>query len=277
MEDSRERLGHVLKLSAFSVLFARAVQHIFFDVPYRAILWNEDLLLPLFNFIKIDWQEYVTSSVVDSAISVTASCVGVLLLGCSVVALFSLKKARFALVISSLYLGFLAFLIFIEKFFVIAQFFEYSIQVISPFCLYYYWKNGVDELLLKIIRVGIALTFFGHGAYALGIFPTPGNFLDMVITILNCSESTAVVFLKIMGSLDFLAGALLFFRPTRNWAYAFCFIWGLFTSLARVLEFNSLGVTHVMAQYAHELIMRGPHFLMPLFLILSIPQTKKDL
>ena len=269
MVETNPKLELVLKLSAFGVLFARGIQHIFFDVPFRAILWSEEFLGPFFGLFNWNWQAYVTSKSVDSLINNSMIAVGLVLVACSIVALTSFKRGSIVLLLSSAYLLGLSFLYFMEKFFIIAQFIEYSAQVISPFAIYYFWKNKNREKLNLIIRVAIALTFIGHGSYAVGIFPTPGNFIDMVISILNCNEQTARHFLLLMGSLDFVAAIVLFIPAIKDWAFVFCFSWGILTTLARVMESNFFGMSHVLLNSGHELIMRLPHFLLPLYLILD--------
>jgi hypothetical protein len=269
MEETNSKLELVLKISAFSVLLARGIQHIFFDVPYRSILWSEEFLGPIFKLMNWDWQSYVSSSSVDSFINGSMASVGVGLVVCSLVAICSLKKISKVLIASSFYLMILSFLYFVEKFFIVAQFIEYGAQVLAPFAIYYFWKNGNSKRLNLIIRIAIALTFIGHGSYAVGIFPTPGNFIDMVISILHCNETTARYFLLLMGCLDFIAAIVLFVPAIKDWAFGFCFFWGCLTTLARIMESNYFGMSHVLLSSGHEFLMRVPHFLLPLYLILD--------
>ncbi len=259
----------ILRLSAFFVLFGRGIQHLFYDAPYRIILWNEGLLAPIFNLFGWSWKDYVTSSLTDRFINYSVILVGILLIICSLVVIFNYKKGEKLLYLSGCYLIVLSLLYMASKYFIPAQFIEYSAQMFSPFALIMFWKKGQSDRLVLFIRLAVALTFIGHGSYALGIFPVPGNFVDMVINILGCTESTALVFLKIMGSLDFFAAILLFIPILDHWALTFCCAWGLLTSFARVGEESVFGFMHTLSTLGHEFIMRGPHFLLPLFLIYS--------
>lgn len=259
----------ILRLSTFFVLFGRGLQHIFYDVPFRTILWSESLFAPLFKFFNWSWNDYVTSPVTDRLINSFSILIGVFLIISSVIAIFNLKKARIALILSGFYLIILSLLYMATKFFIPAQFIEYSAQMFSPFALVLLWRSGNSEKLVLFTRIAVALTFIGHGSYALGIFPVPGNFIDMVINILGCSEEFAKIFLKVMGSLDFLAAALLFIPLLDQWALNFCCMWGVLTSFARIGEESVFGLTHTLLTLGHEFIMRGPHFLLPLFLIYS--------
>jgi hypothetical protein len=274
MEESKNRLELLLKLSVFGVLFGRGLQHILFDIPFRSILWNEDLLAPLFSALSLDWFSYATSKSVDNGINKFAGTIGVVLVLLSLIPLFFIKKFKKLLLPSSFYILFLSVLFFIQKYFIIAQFIEYASQVVAPLALYLWWRGENRDKLELIIKVGVALTFLGHGSYALGIFPVPGNFIDMTINILGCSEASARLILKIMGGLDFIAAALLFLPVTRNWALSFCVIWGLLTTCARILEPVLLGSSNIIIHSGYEFLVRLPHFLMPLFLLISLPNKK---
>ena len=259
----------ILKLSTFFVLLGRGIQHLFFDAPYRILLWNEGLLSPIFNLFGWSWAEYVTSPLTDRMINLSITSMGVVLLVTSLVVIFNFKRGRNLIFLSGVYLIFLSALYMMSKYFIPAQFIEYSAQMFSPFALLLFWKRGESDKLILLTRVAVALTFIGHGSYALGIFPVPGNFIDMVISILGCSESTARLFLMLMGSLDFLAAILLFIPLLDQWALSFCCMWGVLTSFARIGEESVFGFSHTLMTLGHEFIMRAPHFLLPLFLIYS--------
>ncbi|ATH07291.1 hypothetical protein BIY24_04870 [Halobacteriovorax marinus] len=267
MLEQRNILETLLRFSAFFVLIGRGIQHLFFDVPIRILLWNESLLSPLFNLFGWSWRSYVTSPLTDFLINLFVILIGCFLCICSLFAIFNLRKGEKLLLLSGVYLVFLSAIYMSAKFFIPAQFIEYSAQMFSPFALFLYWRRGESERLILFIRIAVALTFIGHGAYALGIFPVPGNFIDMVINILGCDESFARNFLKVMGSLDFLAAILLFIPMLSHWALGFCAMWGVLTSLARVSEDSVFGVSHILSSMGHEFIMRGPHFILPVVLI----------
>ncbi|PIK13742.1 hypothetical protein [Halobacteriovorax sp. JY17] len=262
-------LEFIIRLSTFTVLFGRGIQHLFYDAPYRIILWNEGLLSPIFNLFGWSWTDYVTSPVTDRLINLSVIFVGVILLLTSLVVVFNYRKGEKLLYLSGAYLVVLSGLYMSSKFFIPAQFIEYSAQMFSPFALILFWKKGESDKLILFIRIAVALTFIGHGSYALGIFPVPGNFIDMVINIIGCSESSARILLQVMGGLDFLAAILIFLPLVDQWALGFCCMWGALTSFARIGEESVFGLSHTLLTLGHEFIMRGPHFLLPLFLIYS--------
>ncbi|OUR96773.1 hypothetical protein A9Q84_10555 [Halobacteriovorax marinus] len=270
MPSHSKTLEYLLRIAAFSVLFGRGLQHIIYDVPYRVLVWDESLWQGLFQTMDWNWSSFVTSPTVDKAIVTTGAVVGIFLILTSLVAAFNYKKAKLALVLSSSYLVFISILYTADKFFIPAQFIEYSTQMFTPFFLVLFWKFGEKQRLVFWMRVAVALTFIGHGSYALGIYPTPGPFIDMVIAIMNCDEPTAIVFLKIMGSLDFVAAILLFIPYADKWALGFCCTWGALTTMARISEGNVFGITHTLVSLGHEFIIRLPHFFIPLFLLVSV-------
>ena len=173
---------------------------------------------------------------------------------------------------------FLAFLYVKEEFYSLGQFLEYSLQFLTPWFLYQMrWQVPIGERLLLWMKVATAITFTCHGLYAVGYYPQPGHFTEMVINILGVGEDTALLLLKIMGILDFLLSVMIFLplkwaRP----ALIYAIFWGFATSLARVwsswdLEF--LGDS--LMQSWHASVMRFPHFLIPLALLILLNQKYK--
>ncbi len=52
--------------------------------------------------------------------------------------------------------------------------------------------------------VALIMTFAGHGSYALGYWPTPGNFYAMTTLILGVEYPAAQNLLRVAGILDFM-------------------------------------------------------------------------
>jgi len=115
-----------------------------------------------------------------------------------------------------------------------------------------------------ILRIGIAVLFLIHGLEALYAHP---YFIDLILGTsylffeVRPSESTAVVLLTVIAIVDFVVAAMVIVKPFRAVLYWAAF-WGLVTALSRPL---SLG----FASYP-EVLMRAPHFLAPLSLILIL-------
>ena len=263
----------LIQFSAFSVLLGRAWQHLYWDAPFRTLLWDEALLSGIVsNWLAMDWETYITSMEVDDQISWSIKCFGVLYLLCALTALFIKKSPRFLhhlLLIGALGLISLALLYCKERFFSIGQFLEYTLQFGSP--LFLWWYISSKEVFPTknfglVLKVAIALTFTCHGLYALGYYPIPVQFMEMTMNILGVDEDTAKTFLTIAGVLDFLV-AFGIFLPWR-WAKFFllyAIFWGFGTTIARVWAyFDWEWLDYVLLQWLHESIMRMPHFLIPL-------------
>ena len=107
-------------------------------------------------------------------------------------------------------------------------------------------------------------TFFGHGLYAMNIYPLPAHFTTMVMDLLSISQNQAIWFLYCVGILDLICSFLLllplitphiikllipFFPPTmskhlyqsypasisiQRAALLYMGLWGILTALARV-------------------------------------------
>ncbi len=263
----------LIQLSAFTVFLGRAWQHLYWDAPFRAFLWDEALLSGIVDqWFSMDWETYITSMEVDDNISLSIKCFGILYLLCAFISLFIKYLPRFFhhfLLLGALGLVTLALLYCKERFFSAGQFFEYALQFGSP--LFLWWSIAQKQLFptekfVLILKIAIALTFTCHGLYALGYYPIPVQFTEMTMNILEIGEDEAKTFLTIAGILDFLV-ALGIFLPWK-WARLFlgyAVFWGFGTTIARIwANFNWEWLDYVLLQWLHESVMRMPHFLIPL-------------
>jgi len=265
----------VLKVSTFCVLIGRAYQHIIWDAPYRAFFWEPKLLEGIVESIfGLSWHSYVTNLSVSNGIATFIQTIGVLYLISAILVWFLKPKlktlAKFVLIGSGISLILLAILYSKDKFFHVGQFFEYACQFMSPILLYWLVFSKVE---LKKIRlwalVAIALTFICHGLYAVGYYPRPGNFIDMTLNILPITEPAAHTLLKVAGILDFVVAIVIFIPKIAKPALIYAIIWGGLTAIARLVGhfyFDFLGIT--FNQWTWEVIIRLPHALIPLFVLL---------
>lgn len=263
----------LLQWSAASVLFARGWQHLYWDAPYRTLLWDQAWMEGIVqNVLGMDWQSYVTHPHTDIWIQYLVGAIGVFYVLAGFAALFVQRlgqPARVVLWLSSLSLMLLAGLYCKDKFYFLGQFFEYTLQFTAPAVLA--WsaaRSGrwVGKPLALFLKVAIALTFTCHGLYAVGFYPRPGYFLFMTMSILGVGEAAAVGFLNTAATLDFLLSVLIFL-PGRVARYALLYavFWGLSTTLARPWAYAYVASWEtVLLQWVHEAVMRFPHFLGPL-------------
>lgn len=276
-----KRLFWILQIAVVAVFLGRAWQHLYWDAPYRVLLWDEDWIKPIVQGIfGMPWEDYVTSLSIDKGIQIFIRLTGVFYLICALAAIFIQRwkrVARILLWIGALSLIFLAALYCKDKFFHLGQFWEYTLQWSSPIFLILLAQNQIiGKRFLLWIRIAIALTFTCHGLYAIGYYPRPGDFLQMTIAILKINETGAAHFLQIAGLLDFIASVLIFLPgKVGKTALWYCVLWGLATTLARIVAPLALGMSfeNVILQSLHECVYRFPHFLVPLFAAIALQKS----
>ncbi len=152
---------------------------------------------------------------------------------------------------------------------------EYSIIISTPFLLINIFKHkSLSKLSIPLIKLIIILTFCTHGLFAFGYpYKTPAVFIDMIIHCTGVKQTTAKHLLQIAGILDFTFCFCIIFakRGSRLLKYSLIYlaIWGLITALGRVLGnyYPDLGWYNV-SQFIPETIIRLPHSLIPLVLLL---------
>ena len=266
----------LIQWSAVAVFVGRGWQHIYWDAPYRELFWDEAWLKWLVEGVfATTWRDYVTSPAVDRAIQGVITGTGSFYGLCALAAIFVQRLGRFGRVLlwlGSANLVLLAALYCKEQFFFAGQFFEYALQFSAPaFLALLSRSDGLEPRphLVLGMKLAIALTFSCHGLYALGFYPLPGSFMEMTINTLPVGESGARRFLAVAGTLDILL-SILIFMPGRvgRLALAYAVLWGLATTMARFLAyFHWPYADSWLLTWLHELILRLPHFLIPLALL----------
>ena len=176
------------------------------------------------------------------------------------------KNISFLYIIASISLAFLAFLYCKEKFYHAGQFIEYTIQILLPLIFIYSIQRKIAlSKLVLVLKLSIALTFSAHGLYAIGFYPQPGLFVDMIIKIFHVSEASAKIFLKIAGILDFIVSITIFIPRLSRYSLIYAAIWGGLTALARIwANFYWSFPLESLHQHLYETLYRLPHMLIPL-------------
>ena len=230
----------------------------------------------------MEWGTFIAHPGIDAGITVFIQGMGFFFLLCALAALFIGRLpglCRPILITGGVFLLILAFLYAKERFYLAAQFFEYTLQWGSPFLLVIFQRKGrenPDAGLRRWVKVAIALTFTCHGLFAMGIYPTPGSFLEMTMNILGVSQVEAVGILQVAGALDLVLSVLLFLPPSFSVpAAAYAVFWGFSTTIARIWAYaRVMEWEGVLLQWLHESIMRMPHFLIPLAFLLFLLNDK---
>ncbi|KIX20014.1 hypothetical protein SY27_15980 [Flavobacterium sp. 316] len=268
----------LLKLSVFTVFLARAYQHIFWDVPYRAILWYENLMSPVLGLFNIEWSEFVNDTSVDTKIQFIIKGIGFLYLMAAICVFFlqeNSNKFIKGLIKGIAFWQFIVVFLFTkESFFHIGQYFEHSLQLGLPFLLLYaYSKSFSLSRGILILKWLVGITFLCHGLYAFGFYPVPGNFIDMTISILNISEDNARLFLWIVGIIDFLILPLLFINRIAKEVAVYAVLWGFLTAFARIVANFSIDFPlDTLHQYGFETVVRLCHGIAPLLIVLWLKE-----
>ncbi|HEX4924833.1 MAG TPA: hypothetical protein VFV50_12140 [Bdellovibrionales bacterium] len=271
---SAREAASVMRWATASLFFGWGLIYYFWEVPIRSFFWNEQLLKPVIETLSsVTWSEYVTSSEVNHALDVLMDLTGVFLVICALACLCFPRRFEAA---GRLFLAGAGVLVvtmltlWMDSGFQAAMFFEHAGQMLMPVIFYLYvFKGRDDETLLMLTKVGVALTFTCHGLYALGVYPVPGAFIDMIISTIGVGESTARVLLTLAGVADVLLSLMIFVPAVRTPALAYAVVWGLLTTLARPLANADLGSgLEGFFYWIAQALYRAPHFALPLILLI---------
>jgi hypothetical protein len=158
---------------------------------------------------------------------------------------------------------------YVESGFVIEQIIEHSVKIFTPigFIIYIHQKKSFRHLA-DFFKIMLALTFIGHGIFALGLNYIPGNFMSMTVTILGINYSGGENFLFVAGILDLIVATTIFIDMYGTFSLYYMAFWGLITALARtfygIMVADDLeGILFFMGNSIYRL----PHCLLPLVLI----------
>jgi hypothetical protein len=276
-----KKTTRALRGASVGVLLGWGILHLFWDAPYRTLLWSESLMSGVVtNLTSMSWSDYVTSPKMDLTIQWGIRALGVILVVAAGVALYLKERrplARIAFLASAILLT-VSFLNFLDTGSRVGMFIESAAQISAPVLLWFsLTPSGRDERLLLFIKIAVGLTFFGHGLYAVGFYPVPGNFIDMTINILGVSESTARILLKIAGFMDILIPIGLFSKRLSPAVFLYAAVWGALTTLARPVSFVLLGGgASGISFYLAQTLIRVPHFALPIAGLFLVRKSARD-
>lgn len=258
----------VLKMTTASLFFGWAIVHLFWDVPYRELLWSEWLFKPTLEFFGGHWQSYLTNIENDRHIQWGIQAVGVFLLTLSAFVLTNFREKSGRLLFAGSFILLTVFLMqFKESGFKVGLLLEQTAQFSAPILLYALLFQSSKNFVL-LVKAAIAITFLAHGLFAIGILSVPGNFIDMIINMFGVSEATARTLLFYMGFADVLLALTIFIPEFEIPILFYGVFWGLATALARPVSFvGSGGGEESVIFWLAQTLLRAPHFGLPLFLL----------
>ena len=264
-------------MAAIGLFVGRGWQHLFWDAPFRTFLWDESLMSDFVNdWLSMSWEDYVRSPDMDDNIQNLIKSFGVFYIFLALLSIFIKKVPKvlsWFLWLGSAALILLALLYMKNAFFSIGQFFEYTLQFLTPVFLFILVNQKMKlEHLLLFFKIAIALTFTFHGLYAIGFYPRPVLFVQMTITTFGCSEAFAHQFLSLVGYLDFVVAVLIFLpKKWSKLALAYCVFWGFLTTFARIVgNFYPEFWMDSLSKWTPEALYRFPHFLIPLAALMIV-------
>ncbi len=275
------RLVRFIAISAALVFTARGIQMLTADSPYRVLLWDETLLRPfLENYCKISWEQWAAGVINDKFVGVLATLNGLLFFGAAfgssiLTRAESSRKMVTSAARLSVYIGLLLLLLQYmlyarDKSNHTTEFLEYGLQWGSPLLLLSArWLN--EATIVRSLKILIGIVFFSHGLYASGFYYTPGNFIVYTMNGLGVDEETAHTFLLVIGIVDMVFALLIFSDLVLRVSIYYFILWGFLTTVARMYcNWHSEMWLVSLRQYFYEMMVRAPHFLMPLALWLHI-------
>jgi hypothetical protein len=282
-----KKTGFLILLSCSLVLLGRGYQYIFWDTPIRALMWHQDWMEPVVNLFGVEWTDYASSPFVDKSLNVFSRVCGWLFLLTSLLVWFYHKFEKLVTALLKISFGVLLFIFlldFKDQFFRIGYFIEHSIQLFSPLIFLWYKKGTFEHKYTYVIQCLTALTFIGHGLYAIGYYPHPGEFIDYFYYVIKFDEQMAKKALMIIGIVDIIFSIVLFlptsylerhFHAYKLFLYYFI-VWGFLTAFVRIITGFSMSITSdTIHQELYKTVFRLSHGILPLVLFLVLKSNHK--
>ncbi|MEM1214841.1 MAG: hypothetical protein AAGJ82_04110 [Bacteroidota bacterium] len=261
-----------LQWGACLALTARAWLIYRWGSPIRSLVWDESVFQPVVEAFGWTWSEWVTSAVVDQALTQGETITAGLLFGAGIgvwgvysIRAWLARSSRWLVQSGGVLLLLITLLAWKSHFFQWAYLLEMSLQWMAPFLVVALVQGRY--IAWSILRWAIVFTFIGHGLYALGVYSVPGHFIEMTNNGLGLNTSQARWFLRTVGTLDVLAAVGLFFTNKRivNWSCYYLIAWGALTALARLWSHQyGFSIHLLLTQWTPEVLVRFIHFLGPL-------------
>ena len=271
----------ILRIGACLCFAGWAWQHLRWSAPYDAVLWHPDYFGWLPGMLDVSWDAWTAEIVTDRRVLIGVRATGFVYLVLAIVALITRSRStaqHVLLFIGSVLLAILFFCKYADAAYATATFVEHGGQILMPIVLIVALRRGIwDRWVFVAAVIGFWTTFAGHGIYALGLAPTPGQFYGLVNAVLGLDEQSTVLFLRVAGVLDFVACVGILIPTFRRISLGWAVLWGLLTAAARPVAGMSLAASWYGADlFLHEALLRTPHAAIPLFLLLVSRKRKPN-
>jgi len=279
----------ILRITTFLLFIGRAWEHIYWEGPFRNFFYNPEGFGKVLEWLSGSslseiYRDHFYANLIDNI----STGIGVVYAFAGVATLFysptrKMLKWVIGLGVFCLALTFLGF--FVDKHYLFGVLFEYSAQFVTPILFLWYCSGINERRILLVTKIAISFTFICHGLFAIGYYPQPGNFVDMLILGFGLEEDVARAALIDIAWLDFVfAGFVLIpfdvLYDKRMWGKVFkvffvalvgyAVVWGFMTSIARFyIHFDSHFVWQSFEGFFHEFIVRLPHGVLPLIILIK--------
>ncbi|MBD64976.1 MAG: hypothetical protein CME62_07195 [Halobacteriovoraceae bacterium] len=282
-EEQIKKITFIIRLACIAFFLGRGWEYLFFDAPFRTLLWSQGLMQGVIESLtSMRWEEWVKGGGAGELfINGLTRALGVFFIMAAIVSCFiksHQKKLGIVLLFGSLAMVMISFLLFMGKGFAVGMFIEHAIQmgIGVAFYLTLFYPQNFDKYLFYF-KLLISFTFIGHGLFAIGYYPIPGGFIDMIINTFGFTEDNAVLMLRFAGILDFSAAIFIFVPGLELYALGFNIFWGLTTAFARSVAHIDINLLELTShQWIFETIYRLPHGLLPLALFFYVRSRSLD-
>lgn len=288
---NKQTINHLLRISATLLFFGRSWEHFRWLGPYRDVFYNPNglILKSISVFTNETVTEIYNNHFYENLVINFSKGLGVVFLLSGLIILFfeRSKKLKGIIYIGLLGLTFNYFGLLMGKHFEMwGMFFEHSAQLVIPL-LFLLTVDKITSQTIYLAQLAISITFISHGLFAVGYYPQPGHFADMLIVSFGIEEDLARLLLVILGVLDFVFGLVLLIPYKKldtqlkalffnSWVW-YGVIWGFLTAAARFyapfsLELFWSNITQDLFQF----LVRVPHFTIPLFIYYGVKLKLKE-
>lgn len=266
-----------LRLASFLCFAGWTWVHFYWEGPYAILLW-QDSTYEFAQKLGISWDEFAGTGANDGFVQKWLARFFWPFLACTVLCLTVRKSSWIqlhALLAGTALLTTLSYAKYLKSQGQLPMFVEHGGQMLIPTILVMAISLGArHKVTVATAMIALIMTFAGHGAYALGLWPTPANFYGMTTVILGVDLETAKVILYTVGLIDFALCIGIFIPTLRYPSLIYATAWGLLTALARPVAGMSTELNYWGAdQFLHEAVTRAPHFLIPLYLLFAWPKA----
>jgi hypothetical protein len=284
----------ILRITTFLLFIGRAWEHIYWEGPFRNFFYNPH------GFGKVlEWstgstlQDIYRDHFYEYLIDNISIGIGIIYALSGVAALFyspSRRVLKWTICLGVFCLALTFYGFFVDKHYLYGTLLEYSAQFVTPIIFLWYCNGYGAGRALIVSKIAIAITFIYHGLFAIGYYPQPGNFTDMLIIGFGIQEDMARAALTNIAWMDFLfAGVvlipfnILYRKEVLSKVLKVIFItllsyavfWGFMTSIARFyIHFDSQFIWQSFEGFFHEFLVRLPHGVFPMIILIEFLRKK---